>query len=327
MTRIPHTTSPPPPAGSIRVEQHDGDRESLRSLFALAEGFEHPARRLHPRGTCPGRHHGRRCRRPSPARGHRAARDERDQEHGRDALPPAPRHRTWPARRGPQFARREGAAMLQVATATADIGNLRFYQRLGFRMREIERDAFTAASGYPPGDPGRRHRAARPGLARPAARSMIVATDTDLYTRGAATLLASWEEYARGSAGAALERLDAVSAAVFPYEPERSVYNNALLDRDLGPDDRAHGHRGDGGRLRRRGRRPLRRVGARDRPRHARRAQRPRLHRRRDHARDGHGARGHLPDALRAPARATGLARVPPIPREARRPSRPAQRS
>jgi ribosomal protein S18 acetylase RimI-like enzyme len=40
---------------------------------------------------------------------------------------------------------------LLVATAAADIGNLRFYQRQGFRMRSIERDAFTAATGYPPG--------------------------------------------------------------------------------------------------------------------------------------------------------------------------------
>ena len=32
--------------------------------------------------------------------------------------------------------------------------------------------------------------------------------DNDLYMRGAATLLASWEEYARGSAGAALKRLN-----------------------------------------------------------------------------------------------------------------------
>jgi hypothetical protein len=38
-----------------------------------------------------------------------------------------------------------------VATAAADLGNLRFYQRQGFRMRPIERDAFTAATGYPPG--------------------------------------------------------------------------------------------------------------------------------------------------------------------------------
>jgi hypothetical protein len=60
-----------------------------------------------------------------------------------------------------------------------------------------------------------------------------------LYIRGAATLLASWEEYARGSAGAALERRNGVWAAVFPTEPERAVYNNALLDRDLGPTERA----------------------------------------------------------------------------------------
>jgi ribosomal protein S18 acetylase RimI-like enzyme len=39
-----------------------------------------------------------------------------------------------------------GAGRVLVATATADIGNLRFYQRLGFRMESIERDAF---HGYP----------------------------------------------------------------------------------------------------------------------------------------------------------------------------------
>ena len=42
-----------------------------------------------------------------------------------------------------------GSAVL-VATAAADIGNLRFYQRQGFRMRWIERDAFTPATGYSP---------------------------------------------------------------------------------------------------------------------------------------------------------------------------------
>jgi GNAT superfamily N-acetyltransferase len=64
-------------------------------------------------------------------------------------------------------------------------------------------------------------------------------TDRDLYVRGSATLLASWEEYARDSAGAALVRLPGVSAAVFPTHPERAVYNNALLDRDLGAAERA----------------------------------------------------------------------------------------
>jgi predicted N-acetyltransferase YhbS len=38
-----------------------------------------------------------------------------------------------------------------VATAAADTGNLRFYQRMGFRLCRVERDAFTPASGYPPG--------------------------------------------------------------------------------------------------------------------------------------------------------------------------------
>jgi ribosomal protein S18 acetylase RimI-like enzyme len=47
--------------------------------------------------------------------------------------------------------RRRGRTTLTVATATADTENLRFYQRLGFRMRTVERDAFTAATGYPPG--------------------------------------------------------------------------------------------------------------------------------------------------------------------------------
>jgi ribosomal protein S18 acetylase RimI-like enzyme len=42
-----------------------------------------------------------------------------------------------------------GTARVVVATATADIGNLRFYQRLGFRMERIERDAFNATRGYP----------------------------------------------------------------------------------------------------------------------------------------------------------------------------------
>lgn len=42
-----------------------------------------------------------------------------------------------------------GASRVLVATATADIGNLRFYQRLGFRMDRIVRDVFTAGRGYP----------------------------------------------------------------------------------------------------------------------------------------------------------------------------------
>jgi ribosomal protein S18 acetylase RimI-like enzyme len=64
-------------------------------------------------------------------------------------------------------------------------------------------------------------------------------TDAELYLRGSDTLLASWEEYARGAVGAALHRLPGVAAAVFPHEPERAVYNNALLQRDLDAAERS----------------------------------------------------------------------------------------
>ena len=68
---------------------------------------------------------------------------------------------------------------------------------------------------------------------------MTVLTDTDLYLRGAETLLASWQEYARGATGAAVQRFPGVGIAVFPNEPERAVYNNAFLERDLAAAERA----------------------------------------------------------------------------------------
>jgi GNAT superfamily N-acetyltransferase len=64
-------------------------------------------------------------------------------------------------------------------------------------------------------------------------------TDAELYLRGTETLLASWEQYARAATGATLRRFPGVVAAVFPNDPERGVYNNALLERDLGASGRA----------------------------------------------------------------------------------------
>jgi GNAT superfamily N-acetyltransferase len=68
---------------------------------------------------------------------------------------------------------------------------------------------------------------------------MTHALDRPLYDRAIATLTASWEAIARGSAGAGVRRLPGVIVAVFPSEPERAIYNNAVLDRDLSPDGRA----------------------------------------------------------------------------------------
>jgi GNAT superfamily N-acetyltransferase len=45
----------------------------------------------------------------------------------------------------------EGRTSLLVATAAAGTGTLRFYQRQGFRMLSVERDAFTPETGYPAG--------------------------------------------------------------------------------------------------------------------------------------------------------------------------------
>ncbi len=61
-------------------------------------------------------------------------------------------------------------------------------------------------------------------------------SDADLFARGVATLLASWEAYANGCDGAELRRLAGVSVAVFPSGPERAFYNNALIERGLGRD-------------------------------------------------------------------------------------------
>jgi GNAT superfamily N-acetyltransferase len=48
-------------------------------------------------------------------------------------------------------ARAAGVQRIILATATADVGNLRFYQRCGFRMTHVVQDAFTSYQGYPDG--------------------------------------------------------------------------------------------------------------------------------------------------------------------------------
>jgi GNAT superfamily N-acetyltransferase len=53
--------------------------------------------------------------------------------------------------RAVEVARAAGARRLVLATGAADVGNLRFYQRCGFRMTRVVQDAFTPDNGYPPG--------------------------------------------------------------------------------------------------------------------------------------------------------------------------------
>jgi GNAT superfamily N-acetyltransferase len=53
--------------------------------------------------------------------------------------------------RAVEVARAAGARRLVLATGAADVGNLRFYQRCGFRMTRVVQDVFTPDNGYPPG--------------------------------------------------------------------------------------------------------------------------------------------------------------------------------
>jgi hypothetical protein len=64
-------------------------------------------------------------------------------------------------------------------------------------------------------------------------------TDTELYQRGIATLIASWEAYAQCAAGAPVQRCAGVTTAVFPREAERGIYNDAILDRSVDDAQRA----------------------------------------------------------------------------------------
>ena len=141
---------------------------------------------------------------------------------GRGDRPAAASSTSWP-RPGPAGVRR-----LVVATAAADVGNLRFYQRCGFRMERVVRRRLHAGDRLPGPDRDRRDPAARPGLVRDGA-----VNDRELHERGLSTAFAAWEEYAAGSAGAEVRHEPGCTVAVFPSDPEAEFLNNAVLDRGL----------------------------------------------------------------------------------------------
>jgi len=66
-------------------------------------------------------------------------------------------------------------------------------------------------------------------------RSTALTSTEELYRRGIATLLATWRDHARCAPGASVVRLPGVVVAAFPDAPERDIYNNAVIDRDLAP--------------------------------------------------------------------------------------------
>lgn len=135
----------------ITVEWYAGDRDALRPLFELAEdsaaeldSYLHAGRVLVARSgpQIVGHLHLVDTGQPGQAEvKNMAIREElQSQGLGRRLV-----------RAALTLLAAEGVTTVRVATAAADVGNLRFYQRQGFRMRSVERDAFTESSGYPPG--------------------------------------------------------------------------------------------------------------------------------------------------------------------------------
>jgi ribosomal protein S18 acetylase RimI-like enzyme len=143
--------SEPTPAEPVRIELHTGPREQLRELFELAEdsatqldSYLHTGRVL---VAVTG----------SQVVGHLQLVDTAvpgQAEITNTAVRADLRGRGIGARlvrAAVDLVAADRGTALVVATAAADTGNLRFYQRQGFRVRSVERDAFTPATGYPPG--------------------------------------------------------------------------------------------------------------------------------------------------------------------------------
>jgi GNAT superfamily N-acetyltransferase len=134
--------------GAIRVEPHTGPRAALRPLFELAEDSAEALDAYINEGRVLVALAG------DEVVGHlqiTAGQSSGEAEVKNMAVEPA--HQGRGVGRALMVAaaalvRHDGRSTLVVATATADIGNLRFYQRLGFRMRSVERDAFTRETGY-----------------------------------------------------------------------------------------------------------------------------------------------------------------------------------
>ena len=147
---VPWSQWPDDPAG-VDIGWHAGDRAEIRALFELAEDSSEQLDRYMDLGRVLV------AREAQAIVGHlqlveggsagelalqsmAVAEDRQRRGIGRALV-----------QRAIEVARAEGVRSLLVATATADTGNLRFYQRMGFRMLRVEPDAFTPAEGYPDG--------------------------------------------------------------------------------------------------------------------------------------------------------------------------------
>jgi GNAT superfamily N-acetyltransferase len=143
----------PGPAGqeSVTIEPYVGPRDDLRNLFELAEdspseldSYLHAGRVLVARSGPDVLGHLQLVETDRPGRVELKNMAVREAVRGRGVG-------ACLVRAAIALAAAGSAVEMVVATAAADTGNLRFYQRQGFRFRTIERDAFGPATGYPAG--------------------------------------------------------------------------------------------------------------------------------------------------------------------------------
>lgn len=133
---------------SLLVDWHAGPRAELRALFELADDSRSELEQYVDRGRVLV------ARRDQEVLGHlQLVPTTRDSEIELKNMAVVPGQRGAGLGRllvesALHSCRAEGWSRMVVATAAADVGVLRFYQRMGFRMSSVERDAFTPANGY-----------------------------------------------------------------------------------------------------------------------------------------------------------------------------------
>jgi GNAT superfamily N-acetyltransferase len=132
--------------GGLAIRRYDGDREALRPLFREADDSEQQINSyLHLGDVLIAEHDERIV-------GHLQLITDHETAELNSMAVAESRRGTGVGRAlvraAIEYSRRQAVTRLLVATATADIGNLRFYQRQGFRLLRVDRDVFTAATGY-----------------------------------------------------------------------------------------------------------------------------------------------------------------------------------